>query len=60
MSASRVLPHNLEAEQSILGCILIDNDLQSELITELKTDDFYVEAHKDIFTAMSEIYSNSQ
>lgn len=59
MPVSKVLPHNLEAEQSILGCILIDQDLQSELITVVTTDDLYIEAHKDIFTAMCEIYNQS-
>jgi len=60
MPASRVLPHNLEAEQSVLGCILMDQDLQSELITDITTDDLYIEAHKDIFTAMCEIYGQSK
>ncbi len=60
MPKSRVLPHNLEAEQSILGCILMDEELQSELMGELDADDFYVEAHRDIFAAMLDIYNGSR
>ncbi len=60
MAQTRVLPHNLEAEQSVLGCILIDNELQSELITDLSDGDFYVEAHKDIFKSMCDIYNQSK
>ncbi len=60
MATSRVLPHNLEAEQSVLGCILMDQDLQSELLTELGEDDFYIEAHKDIFLAMSAVYNKNK
>ena len=56
----RVLPHNLEAEQSILGCILMDPELQSELLTELNEDDFYEESHKNIFGAMREIYNKGK
>ena len=60
MPSTRVLPHSLEAEQSVLGCVLMDQDLQSELLTELSEGDFYVEAHKDIFNAMCEIYNQSK
>ncbi|MDD6926495.1 MAG: replicative DNA helicase [bacterium] len=60
MAVSRVLPHNLEAEQSVLGCVLMDQELQSELLTELKEGDFYNESHKTIFNAMCEIYNQSK
>lgn len=60
MPSSRVLPHNLEAEQSVLGCVLMDQELQVELLTDLSEGDFYVEAHKDIFNAMCEIYNQSR
>ena len=60
MATSRVLPHNLEAEQSVLGCVLMDQELQSELLTELKEGDFYNESHKTIFNAMCDIYNQSK
>ena len=34
--ANNQMPHNLEAEAAILGCIIIDGDIQSELLVSLK------------------------
>lgn len=56
MAKTNILPHNLEAEQSILGCILIDSALQGELIPSLVEDDFYAESHQIIFRNMMDIY----
>ena len=36
------LPYNLEAEQSLLGSIMIDQELQNEIRANLKTEDFYL------------------
>ena len=49
------MPFNLEAEQSLLGCILIDQVEQMEIISALTESDFLSESHKKIFSAMLEI-----
>ncbi len=49
------MPHSLEAEQSLLGCLLIDAKIQVEIFSSLKEDDFYAESHKYIYNAMAEI-----
>ncbi len=49
------MPHSLEAEQALLGCILLDNRIQVEVASSLKEEDFYAESHKIIFNAMNEI-----
>ena len=49
------MPYNLEAEQSILGSVLIDNDYQYEIISKLKENDFYLESHRLIFDSMRTI-----
>ena len=54
------MPHNLEAEQSLLGCILMDNTIQTDILAKLTADDFYAESHKAIFGAMKEIVSLNQ
>ena len=54
---SNVMPYNLEAEQSVLGSILIDQELQYEIISKLKENDFYLESHKLVFDAMYKITS---
>lgn len=48
-------PYNLEAEQTLLGCILIDSDIQLDVVSVLKPTDFYVEVHRLIFEAMNDI-----
>ena len=58
--SARTIPHNIEAEQSILGCNLIDDKIVLQVMSALKPDDFYSEAHKTIFEAMYEIYSNNK
>ena len=55
----RILPHSIEAEQSVLGCVLIDQDASMNIVGELKGDDFYVEAHRIIFDAMYTVYANN-
>ncbi|MBR6737534.1 MAG: replicative DNA helicase [Clostridia bacterium] len=54
------VPYSLEAEQSVLGSILIDRDLQFEIVAKLKPDDFYVESHRFIFQAMSDLVSEGK
>jgi replicative DNA helicase len=49
--SSRVLPHSLEAEASVLGGILLRNDVLTQLDT-LVEDDFYDPKHKAVFSAM--------
>ena len=49
------LPYNLEAEQSILGCLLVDQEIQLETISLLSEEDFYTDSHKLILGAMKDI-----
>ena len=50
------VPYNLEAEQAVLGCVLIDNEIMTSLSDEMKVQDFYDRRHQIIFTAMLNIY----
>ncbi len=54
------MPHNLEAEQSLLGCLLLDSEIQLELLATLTEDHFYSESHKYIINAMREIYEQKK
>lgn len=51
-SGSRIPPHSLDAEESVLGAILIDNDAINNAIERVQADDFYRAAHRAIFQAM--------
>ena len=58
--AIRIPPHNLEAEMSILGGLMVDPyafDQASSILTE---EDFYKIAHRKIYAAISELYAKSQ
>ena len=57
MPKTNVLPNNLEAEQALLGCLLIDNETQTELLDRLSEDDFYQESHKLIIGAMKVVFN---
>jgi len=56
----RIPPHNLEAEQSVLGSMLIDAEAVSVAAGTLKPEDFYSEAHKEIFEAMLNLYDRGE
>ena len=50
------VPYNLEAEQAILGCVIIDNEIIVSLSDEMTVQDFYDRRHQLIFSAMLNIY----
>ncbi len=52
----RIPPHNAEAERSVLGAAMLDKDVLSEILEEVKAEDFYSENHKEIFQAIWELY----
>ena len=56
----RVPPQNLEAEQSVLGAILLDNDAINQSIEILNAEDFYRESHREIFRAMVALTERNQ
>lgn len=51
-AAERTLPHNLEAERSVLGAILVHNDAFNLAAQVIIPGDFYRDAHRRIFDAM--------
>ncbi len=57
---ARVLPHNLESEQCVLGCVLIDQDASFNILSDVKEDDFYLESHKIICDNMIRIFNSNQ
>ena len=57
---SRQPPHSLEAEQSVLGSVLIDSQCVTEIIGILKPEDFYLQQNREIFEAIYEMFNFSQ
>ncbi len=53
MSETDVLPHNIEAEQQLLGAILTNNDVYDRIASLVKAEHFYDPVHQRIFEKMS-------
>ncbi len=60
MTSGVIMPYNLEAEQSVLGSILIDQDCMELVVSEINADAFYLPQHREIFSAMMLMYTNSK
>ncbi len=56
----KILPHNLEAERSLLGGILIDSEAMIKIADLVHPMDFYKVSHQRIFEAMLELYQNKE
>ena len=56
----RQAPHSLEAEQSVLGSMLIDSRCVNDVIGMVRPDDFYLQANHDIYETIYEMFSYSQ
>ncbi|GAA0233180.1 replicative DNA helicase [Metaclostridioides mangenotii] len=57
---TRVPPHSVESEQSILGSILLDKDAMITVAEIISPDDFYKEAHKIIYESMVSLSNKSE
>jgi replicative DNA helicase len=57
-TAYRLPPQNLEAEQSVLGSIFLDNDTIEVIRDVLSPEDFYSEKHRVIYRVALELYNN--
>ena len=56
MADYKILPNSMEAEQALLGCVLLDSDAQLEILNKIQKEDFYTESHKKIYDSMLNVY----
>ncbi|MDI3530051.1 MAG: replicative helicase [Thermoanaerobacter sp.] len=56
MEWSKIPPQNIEAEQSVLGSMLLSRDAIIDVSEIIKADDFYKESHKKLFDVMMEMF----
>jgi replicative DNA helicase len=54
----RVPPHNVEAEESVLGSMLLSKDAIAEVLELLREEDFYRPAHRTVFRSVLDLYSH--
>lgn len=59
-SVDRLPPQSLEAEQAVLGAIIIEGESITKAIDILTPQDFYRESHRKIYTAMLELFSKNE
>lgn len=57
---SRTPPQNLEAEQSVLGSILLDNEVYAHIEGTLSANHFYKETHRKIFRALERLFRRGE
>jgi replicative DNA helicase len=56
----RIPPQNVEAEQSVLGAMLIEREAISRVSEFLRPEDFYREAHRLIYNAIVDLYNKNE
>ena len=56
----RMPPQNIEAEQAVLGAVLIKKEALTEVQEVLKPEDFYREAHRIVYSAMEDLFINNE
>src|SRR5215813_8978132 len=59
-SLERTLPHNIDAEKSVLGAILVNNENYYRVLESLRPEDFYLDGHRVIFRKMVELIERSR
>jgi replicative DNA helicase len=59
-SAARVPPHNLQAEESLLGAMLLSRDAIAAAVETCSADDFYKPAHGHVFDAVCSLYAQGE
>jgi replicative DNA helicase len=52
-------PQNTEAEQCLLGCLMLDKESIVKIVDSIKAEDFYKGSHQDIYQSMLELYEKS-
>jgi len=53
-------PHSIEAEESVIGSILMDPTILEDVLEEVRYSDFYLEKHKIIFKTIEQLFSAAQ
>ena len=56
----RVPPHSTEAEQSVLGSLLVDSEILPDIAMKLKSEDFYMEQHREIYEAILNLFDDNK
>jgi len=56
----RIPPQNLDAEKSLLGAVMVKDDIMANIVVIITADDFYDDRHKAIFMSMLTLYERTK
>jgi replicative DNA helicase len=59
-SLHKIPPQNIEAERSVIGAILLENEALNNVLEIIGENDFYSESHRKIFSAILELYEKNE
>ena len=60
MSNKKITPQNIEAEQSLLGSLMIDKDAMIRIADLVRAEDFYKDSHGEIYAAMIDLFAKHE
>jgi len=60
LDSLKLPPHSIEAEQSVIGGLLLENDALDKIADILKADDFYQHDHKTIFQHITKLIERAR
>jgi len=59
-SIGRIPPHNIDAEQSVLGAMILDKESINTAIETIRAEDFYKDANAEIYKSMIDLYNKNE
>ncbi len=59
VGTNRIPPHNLDAERSVIGAVLLTSDVLMDVVDIVKPDDFYSRNHASIFETIIELFNQN-
>ena len=57
---SQLMPQNIDAEEAILGAILVSPACMNKVVEQLKPESFYKPAHRYVYEAMLQLYNGEE
>src|SRR5271166_5737921 len=59
-AGSRIPPHNFDAEESVLGAMLMSRDAIGVVVEQVSAEDFYKPSHANIYAAITSLYARGE
>ena len=60
LNHGNLLPQNLDAEEAVLGAILVNPEVMTKVVEHIKPESFYKPAHKHVYEAMLQLFNTNE